>query len=121
MSAERRVSMESTRLENAPEPFRVDVRPDRQRVFVVPRGELDLATVDQLAAELEELVGRGFETVVVDLRALSFLDSSGLHLLLKQSARTDAHVALIDGTPVVSRVIDLAGVRHLLRFDTARR
>jgi anti-sigma B factor antagonist len=121
MSAERRASAGSIWLENASERFSVDVRPDRQRVFVVPRGELDMATVDRLAAEIEELVGRGFETVVVDLRAISFLDSSGLHLLLRQSARSDAHVTLIDGAPPISRVIDLAGVRHLLRFEGAPR
>jgi len=100
-----------------PEPFRIEVLPDRRRVVVVPHGEVDIATVDQLAAEVDELVGRGFDTVVVDLRETSFLDSSGLHLLLKQSARHDAQVTVIDGALPVRRVIDLAGVRHLLRFE----
>jgi anti-anti-sigma factor len=88
-------------------------------VFVVPRGELDIATVDQLAAEIDELVTRGFDTIVLDLRATSFLDSSGVHLLLKQTTRPDAQVTLIDGTPAVRRVIELTGVRHLLRFEAA--
>src|SRR5688572_1791778 len=95
-----------------PEPFSVEIRPDRRRVRVVPRGELDMATVDDLAAEIDELVARGFDSVVLDLRETSFLDSSGVHLLLKQTARTDVQVTLIDGVPVVGRVIDLAGVRH---------
>jgi anti-anti-sigma factor len=116
-SVQRRDEGASTRLEYELEPFSVDIRPDRRRVFVVPRGELDLATVDQLAAEIDEIVGRGFDTVVLDLRATSFMDSSGVHLLLKQSTRPDAHVTLIDGTPAVSRVIELTGVRHLLRFE----
>ena len=110
---------EPIRLTQEPEPFSVDVRPDRRRVFVVPRGELDMATVDELDAVIDELVGRGFDAVVLDLRATSFLDSSGVHLLVKQTARADAQVTLIDGVPAVRRVIDLAGVRKLLRFEPA--
>lgn len=109
----------SIRFERKPERFRVDVRPERERVMVVPRGELDLATVDQLAAEVDDLVGRGFDTVVLDLRATSFMDSSGVQLLLQQTARPDAHVTLVDGSDQVRRVIDLAGVRDLLPFEAA--
>ena len=116
-SVERRAPGASMPVEWEPEPFRIEVLPDRRRVVVVPHGEVDIATVDQLAAEVDELVGRGFDTVVVDLRETSFLDSSGLHLLLKQSARHDAQVTVIDGALPVRRVIDLAGVRHLLRFE----
>jgi anti-anti-sigma factor len=105
--------------ERPPERFRVEVRPDRRRVLVVPHGELDLATVDQVAKEIDELVARGFEAIVVDLRATSFLDSSGIHMLVRQTARPDAHVTLIDGTPQVRRVIEVAAVRHLLRFEAA--
>lgn len=119
MTSERRAGGASSRLEWELEPFSIEVRPDRRRVFVVPRGELDIATVDQLAAELDELVSRGFETIVLDLRATSFLDSSGVHLLIRQTARSDAQVTLIDGVPAIRRVIDLTGARQLLRFEAA--
>jgi anti-anti-sigma factor len=119
-SVEQPAEAASVRVEWEPEPFSVEVLPDRRRVVVVPHGEVDIATVDQLAEEIDELVGRGFDTVVVDLRATSFLDSSGVHLLLRQSARNDALVTLVDGAPAVARVIDLAGVRRLLRFEAAR-
>jgi anti-anti-sigma factor len=102
-----------------PEPFRVEVRPDRRRVFVEPRGELDLDTADQLRATVDDLALRGFEAIVIDLRATTFLDSSGLHLLITQAGRTDARVTLIDGPGVVSRLFDLAGVRHILSFEDA--
>ena len=118
-SVERRAEDASSWLEWELEPFSVDVRPHRRRVFVVPRGELDIATVDQLAAEIDELVSRGFHTIVLDLRATSFLDSSGVHLLLDQTARPDVQVTLIDGAPAIRRVIDLTGARPLLRFEAA--
>ena len=101
------------------EPFGVEVLPDRGRVVVVPRGELDISTVDEVAGEIDGLVARGFDAVVLDLRATSFMDSSGLHLLLRQTARTDVRVTVIDGAPAIRRVIDLVGVRHLLRFEAA--
>ena len=102
-----------------PEPFRVEIRPDRQRVFVEPHGELDLDTVGDLRAAVDDLALRGFEAIVIDLRATTFLDSSGLHLLIAQAARTDARITLIDGSKVVSRVFDLTGVRDALPFEHA--
>jgi hypothetical protein len=35
--------------EAIPEPFAVETRPDRERVLVIPRGELELLTVDAVA------------------------------------------------------------------------
>jgi anti-sigma B factor antagonist len=100
--------------------FRVEIRPDRRRVLVVPHGELDLATADEVADEVDELVARGFDAIVIDLRATSFIDSTGLRLLIRETARKDARVTLIDGPKAVSRLFDLAGVRDLLPFETAR-
>src|SRR4051794_10571836 len=99
--------------------FRVEIRPDRDRVFVVPHGELDLATVGNVAEEVDALVERGFDSIVVDLRETSFIDATGVCLLLRQSARTDARIAVIDGPREVSRVFDLAGVRQVLSFEAA--
>ena len=107
------------RLAVPPEPFDIEVRPDRERVVVVPRGELDIATVGRLAAEIDELASRGFAAIALDLRATSFMDSSGVHLLLKQMDRRDARVTIIDGGQPVRRAIDLTGVRKLLRFVAA--
>jgi anti-anti-sigma factor len=108
-----------SRFDGQPGPFHVELVPARDRVIVVPHGELDLATVGQLAAEIDELVGRGFDALVLDLRETAFMDSSGVHLLLSQTARPDADVRLIDGSGVVRRVIELAGVRHLLPFEAS--
>ena len=102
-----------------PEPFRVEIRPDRRRVVVAPHGELDLDTVDQLRAAVDDLAVSGFEAIVIDLRSTTFLDSSGLHLLMVQAERPDARITLVDGPDVVSRVFDLAGVRAILPFEHA--
>ena len=64
------------------EPFSCEVDPHRESVFVRPVGELDLATAPIVDAQLCELVEAGFTSVVLDLRKLRFLDSTGLRLLL---------------------------------------
>jgi anti-sigma B factor antagonist len=97
--------------------FGVGIRPERERVIVTPRGELDLATVDKLRAELDGLARRGFTAMVLDLRELEFMDSAGLRLVLDQTARADATVTLIEGGEPVSRLFDLTGVRKALPFE----
>jgi hypothetical protein len=44
------------------EPFRIDVEPSRDSVRVAPVGELDIATVDKLRAEVDRLRQSGFTT-----------------------------------------------------------
>jgi anti-sigma B factor antagonist len=105
------------RREALPEPFRVETRPDRRRVIVIPRGELDLATVDAVSSEIDELVVRGFEQIVLDLRQLSFMDSTGLRLVLRHAGRADVCVTVIDGPDAVSRLFDLTGARPAIRFE----
>src|SRR5438874_9792561 len=61
--------------------FRVDVKPERDVVFVVPTGELDLATVAQLGGQIDELRAASFKRVVLDLCRLELMDFRGLRLL----------------------------------------
>jgi anti-sigma B factor antagonist len=97
------------------------LEPDRERVTVRPVGELDLATVDLVEAPLGELWTSGFETIVVDLRWLSFMDSSGLRMILRwtQKARTDGtdlRVAIGDDGPV-RRLVEITGLMAWLPID----
>jgi anti-anti-sigma factor len=99
-----------------PTPFSIDVSPDGDRTIVTPHGELDLATVDELAHTLEGVVDGGARTIVLDLRDLSFLDSTGLRLLVEQTRREDASVQLVGGAAPVSRLFELTGLRDVLPF-----
>lgn len=104
------------------EPFQVDVHPERTVVRVAPAGELDLATADTLAAELRELRDAGFDHVVLDMRRLTFIDSTGIALLLSEDrrARKDGHdFVLISGTPAIQRVLEICGVAGLLRYRSS--
>ena len=103
------------------EPFRCEVDPHRASVFVRPVGELDLATVPIVDAQLSELAAAGFASLVLDLRKLRFMDSCGLRLLLSWDARARADgvdVSVVPGPPAVQRVFELAGVSELLTFSS---
>jgi len=109
------VSLESSE----PEPFRCEVEPDRVAVRVRPVGELDLATVPVVDAQLAELWAVGFTRIVLDLHEVSFLDSTGLRLLMSWQQRSSADgvgFAVIPGPPAVQRVLELAGVADRLTY-----
>jgi anti-anti-sigma factor len=70
------------------EPFRCEVAPHRDEVLVRPVGELDLATVPMVDEQLSELSSAGFTRLVLDLRSVRFLDSTGLRMLLAWNGRS---------------------------------
>ncbi len=80
-------------------------------------GELDLATVPELEAALPRPAAG--EVLVIDLRNLSFIDSTGIHVLmgLDVSAREQGwSFALVRPGPDVQRVLDLCHVGDRVRF-----
>jgi anti-sigma B factor antagonist len=101
------------------EPFRVDVEPERDAVRVAPVGELDIATVDKLRAEVDRLRESGFAKLVLDLRGVRFLDSTGLRLVLELDAaakEASQELMLIRGSTVVQRIFEVTQVAERLRF-----
>jgi anti-anti-sigma factor len=97
--------------------FSVDVQRRDDVVIVQPHGELDLVTVDRLRAALDPNAHTG--RLVLDLRGLSFIDSTGLHLLLalNQHAERDGfELTLVMPPAPANRAIELAGLDHALPF-----
>ena len=102
-----------------PEDFVCRVEPERERVRIVPTGALDMATAPILDAQLRDLRESGFPHLLVDLRQLSFIDSTGLRLLLafNSASRSDGFsFALIAGPPNVQRIFELTGTLDVLPF-----
>jgi anti-anti-sigma factor len=96
-----------------PPTFRLTVTPDGERVVVAAQGELDLLTVPAVEREVRELRARGFTSIVLDLRELTFIDSTGLGLLLRLDAEAgDARLAfaIVEGDGPVRRVLRLSGL-----------
>ena len=72
-------------------------------------GELDLSTIQPLEQVVAGLNGRA-ELVVLDLRALDFLDSTGLRLMLRLHAalqQAGGRLVVVRGPRRVHRVFEL--------------
>ena len=80
-------------------------------------GELDLSNVHVLADRIGEVEAAGPEVVEIDLRGLSFMDSSGLAELFaaNRRARERGHrVVIVKGHGPIERVLDLARVKDVI-------
>jgi anti-anti-sigma factor len=93
----------------------VDVFRDGAAVVVAPSGDLDLATVGQLRDELARHASA--PQLVLDLRGVSFMDSSGLALVVEQQHRAEAENSdfrVVPGSARVRRLFEITGLaRHL--------
>jgi anti-sigma B factor antagonist len=99
--------------------FHIDVR-DRGNLLVLAlHGELDLATADDVRAAIAEH-GADRAALVLDLRGLTFMDSSGINLLVRLHARPGGTaVAFVAPPAVVGQTLDVTQVRrHLTWVDT---
>ena len=106
--------------EHLPSPpvFDIDVEHRDGIVVVRPIGELDLVTAPQLRSILQELRNRK-ASVVIDLKELTFIDSTGLRLIwdADATAREDGlGLSLTVGHPDVMRVFELTGLTRRLNF-----
>jgi len=100
----------------------IDAEDEPPGVRLRPRGEIDLGTAGRLRSEIEECVAAGCERVVVNLQGVTFLDSTGLHVILDADAAAHAagwELLLIEGPAAVQRAFEVAGVRDRLPFVNA--
>ena len=82
-------------------------------------GELDMAGVDQFEYLLAADRPAGTSTVVIDLRGLTFIDSSGLRALIMadQAVRQDGgRLIVVRGSDRVNEVLEMTGVAQRIEF-----
>lgn len=79
-------------------------------------GELDLANATTAESALDACFENGDASVVVDMSALEFIDSTGIALLVAALGRTEEErIRFIPSTaPAVTRVLELTGLAQRL-------
>ena len=96
-----------------------DLRVVRQgsSAHIAPCGELDIATTPELEQALADAKADGVAEIVLDLRELSFMDSTGLRALAQANTRAETSgvsLAIIRGPRQIERVLEISGLRALL-------
>ena len=94
------------------EGLRVEIAPDRERVTVRVVGEIDLATAPEIERPVVELLDSGFEHVVLDLHGVTFMDSSGIRVLISTHQHAEARGARLSitiGTSRIRQTLELSG------------
>lgn len=84
-------------------------------------GEVDLSTVEDAEGGLRTAIESGNGVVAIDLRDVSFLDSSGLRLLLRLHKDLDdagRRLIVVQGPRRVARVFELTGADSQLEIVT---
>lgn len=97
--------------------FDIDRHPGR--VVVVAQGEIDIATVPLWEERIAQAEASNAAQILIDLREVSFMDASGLKVLLRAHARSQANgdrLRLSEAPPQVRRLFELAGIRATLPF-----
>jgi len=89
---------------------------------IAASGELDLSGAQVLESELERLqADPELGTVVLDLRGLEFMDSSGLRLVVLADMRAreaGRRLVLVRGPETVHRVFEITRMSERLEFVT---
>jgi anti-sigma B factor antagonist len=97
-----------------PSDFLVNRRDDGRVSTLAVSGQLDLLSSPVLERALAD---SDAEMIIVDLRGLEFMDSTGLHVLVQAHQRLhDAgrRLALVRASPNVQRLFDLTGLSDSL-------
>jgi anti-sigma B factor antagonist len=102
----------------AQEQLHIEVREESDRVVIGLAGELDMANAQSLRETVEGEQLAAAKTVVLDLQQLTFLDSTGLRIILSARElcwRRGQEFAVTQGSPQVQRLLSVTGVGEHLR------
>jgi anti-anti-sigma factor len=96
----------------------IDIEGDTAYVFL--DGDLDVAAVPEVVEAIRLALAMGVARIVVDLGAVTFLDSSGIHAIVTgyhDAARVGAGFAIGPAPARIARVLELCGLRDGLSVE----
>jgi anti-sigma B factor antagonist len=84
------------------------------------RDEVDIGVAPQVRSDLMAAVAHDGAHVLIDCSQLSFIDSSGVAVLLEVNRDLEAdgrHMLIVNVPEVPRRVFEVLGLSDLLRYD----
>lgn len=96
--------------------FSVEIEKRNSIVRLVVAGELDLITTPRLIEGLREAEREDATAILLDIRDVSFMDSTGLQAFLEASlrAKSPRHLLFVGVQPAVRRVFEVTGTASIL-------
>ncbi len=94
--------------------FSVELERRGDTAIAVMRGDLDIATEAEATAQLDQAMD-GAELLIADLRELSFLDSTGVRVLLAAHLRAEergVRFAVARGEGMVARLLEVTRINQ---------
>jgi anti-sigma B factor antagonist len=104
-----------------PNPLELRTELDHGAPWLIVSGELDLASAEQLETQLKQLETSEPDVLVLDLRELEFMDSTGLRAVIAADARArerGGRLVVVRAPEEVDRVFRLTRMdQHLELVD----
>ncbi|MGH2681758.1 MAG: STAS domain-containing protein [Actinomycetota bacterium] len=97
----------------------IEVRQEGGATLLALQGELDISSTERVEQELRRVEERSPPTLVIDLRPLRFIDSTGLRLVLGadlRARREGRRLVIVRGPDTVHRVFRIALLDRRLQF-----
>ena len=92
---------------------------DGTTVRLALTGELDIAGASRVEQELERIEREPPATIVLDLRELAFMDSTGLRVIVAADSRAREQarrLVIVRGTDTVQRIIEMTRLDERLEI-----
>ncbi len=99
--------------------FRVETDRRAEDLLVRLFGDFDLAAFEEVDGMLGSVQLNGSKSVIVDLRGLQFIDSTGIRALIRAHKRAETagrQFCIVRGSEQIQRIFELTGLQDRLPF-----
>jgi len=96
--------------------FQIEERSEGGATIVTVSGEIDVATAPQLQESLHALIAQGRSSLVIDLLAVTFLDSTALGVLvgaLKRCREQGGDLQLVMADARIMKIFEITGLHKV--------
>lgn len=91
---------------------------------IAPAGDIDIASVPRLRAQIDTLVDGGTRRILVNCQNATFIDSTGLAFLLSRARELlsrEGLLSLVNTSPQVTRFLQIARLLDVLHVSSAEK
>jgi anti-sigma B factor antagonist len=113
------MSVECSEPGASPDILAIGTSRDRDQFIIELAGELDLSGEARVAEVFAGAFDTDARSIVLDLRSLEFLDSTGVHAILKaqrQATEENRGFVVVRGPRQVQRIFEISGIAEKLAF-----